>query len=139
MLGGAFLALKNADDSTSLQTVSASPPVFKYTGKLPLDLQLDLEKRQVNDTVVVHDTVTINKPKLVKVLKPKLVTDTLYKPMLMPGHIGGTSVITPSSVGREEKPKVLLIGSKPSSVTLTVDGRVVYKTGNDIHSTEDRQ
>lgn len=59
--------------------------------KLPLDLQLDLNKRAIPDTVFVNDTIFINdtifkikyKTKIQKVVEPKVVEkqDTLLVPV----------------------------------------------------------
>lgn len=141
MLGGAFLALKDFK-MPGHQTALASPTIqYPLLGKLPLDLQLDLEKRQKTDTVHITDTVTktVTNTKYVKVPQRKHTTDTLYQPMLIPEPPHSVLVNNSIAGDREEYTPVELIGSKSSSVTLTVDGHVVYSTENDIHSTEDRQ
>lgn len=142
MVSGIALAVKSTGERFGRNTVMAATAPLFYRGPLPLDLQLDLEKRQSNDTVVVHDSIYVkcNHKERVKVLKPKHVTDTLYLPMFMPEPMASISVSNQFQGNREEKiPDELWIGSKPHNVTLTVDGQVVYKSENDIHSTEDRQ
>jgi len=129
---------------TNSQTAMASPPGYYTPGKLPLDLQLDLEKRHKTDTVYLPgDTVTVTKTvtntKYVKVPQRKRTTDTLYKVMPIPGPIPALSVNNSIAGDREEYTPVGLQSSKRRSISLTVDGRVVYSTENDIHSTEDRQ
>jgi hypothetical protein len=142
MVSGIMMAIKGTDKHFGNNTATAAVPTYYSGFKLPLDLQLDLEKRQSKDTVYVHDSIPIkcNHKERVKVLKPKHVTDTLYVPMLMPEPMASMPVINKISGDREEyTPAKLWIGSKPHSVTLSVDGQIVYKTENDIHSTEDRQ
>lgn len=124
------------------QTALASPAVqYPLLGKLPLDLQLDLGKRLKVDTVIHHDTITktVTNIKYVKVPQRKHTTDTLFQPMPIP--VPQQSVLVNNNIAgdREEHTPVELIGPKSSNITLTVDGRVVYSTENDIHSTEDRQ
>jgi hypothetical protein len=141
MIFGAGLALQELS-TPNTQTAMASPPVFNYTGKLPLDLQLDLEKRQKTDTVHVMDTVVrekiVSKIKYVKVPQRKRTTDSIMV-MPIPGPIPDASVNNSIAGDREEHTPDELQSSKQSSITLTVDGQIVYSSENDIHSTEDRQ
>ena len=142
MCSGAFLALDKFE-VPGYKTALASPATqYPLLGKLPLDLQLDLEKRQKPDTVYMRDTVlkdtTVTKIKYVKVPQRKrTTTDTVVMPM--PGPIHSVLVNNSSAGDREEYTPVVLPSSKRRSVSLTVDGRVVYSTENDIHSTEDLQ
>lgn len=143
MLSGAFIALREFDVNKHL-TAAASPTIqYPMYGKLPLDLQLDLEKRQKTDTIIKHDTVIepkiVVKPKYVKVPQRKHTTDTLIEVMPMPGPINSVLVNNNIAGDREEHTPVVLQSPKQRSVSLTVDGQVVYSTENDIHSTEDRQ
>lgn len=144
MIAGIGLALSKFDYSMK-QTAMASPPIqYSVLGKLPLDLQLDLEKRQKRDRDTVYlpaDTVTktITKTKYVKVPQRKRTTDTVYMPMPIPGPQQPVLVNNNIAGDREEHTPVVLQSPKQRSVSLTVDGRIVYSTENDIHSTEDRQ
>lgn len=142
MVSGVMLAIKSTGERFGSNTVMAATIPLNYNGPLPLDLQLDLDKRLEKDTVIVHDSIYVkcNHKERVKVLKPDRVTDTLYLPMPMPAPMVSMPVNNQFQGNREEKiPDELCIGSKPHSVTLTVDGQVVYKSENDIHSTGDRQ
>ena len=141
MVSGIFMAVKSTGEHFNNSAAYAAVPTY-YSGTLPLDLRLNAEKRLSKDTVTIHDSVYVkcNHKERVKVLKPKHVTDTLYLPMPIPGPMATVSVCNKSSGDREEyTPVQLRIGSKPRNVILTVDGQIVYKTENDIHSTEDRQ
>lgn len=141
MISGVALALTKIGFSPpGHQTAIAAPaPMQLFKGVLPLDLQLDAEKRQIHDTITIRDTVTVINTIRKKVRIPSIVTDTLVAPMHMPVIKSTLSVNNQTSGVREEQTPVLLLGSKSSNITLTVDGQVVYKTKNDIHSTEDRQ
>lgn len=144
MIAGIGLALSKFDYSMK-QTAMASPPIqYPVLGKLPLDLQLDLEKRQKTDTIylpgdTVYKTKTITNTKYVKVPQRKRTTDTVYVPMSLPGPQHPVLVNNSIAGDREEHTPVVLQSPKQRSVSLTVDGRVVYSTETDIHSTEDRQ
>lgn len=131
------MAVKGTSSHSSKTVMAAT--ISPQQVKLPLDLQLDLEKRQKTDTVYIHDSIQVPITKYVPVVKRTHTTDTLYQVFPMPGPLPSMPVINHASLVREEKPTVLQIGPKPTCVTLTVDGHVVYETGNDIHSTEDLQ
>ena len=60
---------------------AATIPSWNYNGQLPLDLQLDAAKRIKPDTIVIHDTVTVNNTKYIRVPVPQCTTDTIYVPM----------------------------------------------------------
>lgn len=145
MCAGAFLALDKFE-VPGYKTALASPAIqYPLLGKLPLDLQLDLEKRHKADTVFMRDTVykdtgsVVSTTKYVKVPQRKHTTDTLIEVMPIPGPIHSVLVNNSSAGDREEYTPVVLPSPKRRSVSLTVDGRVVYSTENDIHSTEDLQ
>ena len=124
-----------------MANVAESPPdsyntASAATFKLPLDVQLDLNKR-LTDTVCVeiHDTVIVNNTEYVRVSSPENTTDTLYLPMIMPGHMDGISVNNQMKVVREEQTTdEHACSSKEHTVYLTVDGEVVYSSENDNHS-----
>ena len=139
MIGGAFLALTSENFSPPGHQTAFATPLPHYNGVLPLDLQLDAEKRLIHDTITIRDTVTVTNTIRKKVRIPSIVTDTFVLPMHMPVIKSTISVKNQTSGEREEQPPVLLLGTKSSNITLTVDGQVVYKTKDDIHSTEDRQ
>ena len=46
---------------------AATVPNWNYNGQLPLDVKLDLAKAIKPDTVVIHDTVTVNNTKYVRI------------------------------------------------------------------------
>lgn len=142
MAFGAFLAIK---DSTPIfpgnQVAVASVP--NVLGKMPFDFQSNLNESTITksetkpDTVRVKDTVTVVRQKYVYVPKRKrTAVDTLYVPMPIPGKVECVAVKNKISGVREEQTLDSSHGSKPSDITLTVDGHVVYETKNDNHSTK---
>lgn len=131
LLAGIQMSKHTESPPDSYNTVSAA------TLKLPLDVQLDLNKR-LTDTirVEIHDTVQVTNTKYVRVSSPENTTDTLYLPMVIPGHMEGASVNNKMKMGREEQPNDEHVCSpKEHTVYLTVDGEVVYSSENDNHST----
>jgi hypothetical protein len=149
MLAGISLAVFNTGDMKH-QTVMAQPPPFKWKvqpGKLPLDIQLDLDKRQnerAHDSINIIDSVHIrDSVRIVEKIKWK----TRYKNVAdrtAAREVGmHPAAVTPdsmspaptriSTLGREEQPNEVVDTSKVSSIQLTVDGKVVYSR-NDNHS-----
>lgn len=121
-------------------TENKNPPGGSYKAlyasptDLPVDVQLDLLRSRVKDTIVIHDTVQVNNIKYVRVSAPESTTDTLYLPMPIPGHTEGTSVNNQMQTGREEEPVDSVGTSKEPIIYLSVDGQVVYESGNVNHS-----
>lgn len=106
--------------------------------KLPLDIQLDLEKRQITDTIKLIDTVYVSNPKVAKVHQPKRPTDFLVM-AFTPERVSKEPVSSQVMLGREEQPKDVDVGtSKASTIQLIVDGQTVY-TKNDNHSAGEGQ
>ena len=147
MVSGVYLALNQGHSLfPNNQTLAAAtvPQIAYQRPQLPFGLGLNAEgntQSTVTDTVreIIRDTVTIVKPKYVKVLKHKHTTDTIREYISIPGEMPSVFVNNQISGVREEQTQVDSQSSKRSEVTLTVDGQVVYSTENDIHSTEDRQ
>lgn len=111
---------------------------------LPLDLQLDLDKRLSHESPNVKDSINI-------IDSVRWVTKTRWKirykdvadrttarnagrhlAPVTPDSMPNVPAIT-STVGREENPTENVDTSKVSSIQLTVDGKVVYSR-NDNHS-----
>lgn len=71
----------SVDLSTQNALHAATIPSWNYNGQLPLDLQLDAAKKIKPDTIVIHDTVTVNNTKYIRVPVPQCTTDTIYVPL----------------------------------------------------------
>lgn len=112
---------------------AATIPSWNYNGQLPLDLQLDLAKRIKPDTIVIHDTVTVNNTKYVRVPVPRHTTDTIYVPMDSLPEIEVLSVKNRSPGDRKESTLDETLSSK-QSVVLIIDGTEVYSSKTEINS-----
>lgn len=102
---------------------AATIPSWNYNGQLPLDLQLDLAKRIKPDTIVIHDTVTVNNTKYVRVPVPRHTTDTIYVPMDSLPEIEVLSVKN-RSPGDECETE----SDEAQSVVLIIAGKEVYSS-----------
>lgn len=109
---------------------AATIPYTNYNGPLPIDLKLDLAKETKTD-VVVHDTVEVTNTKYVRVPVTKRTTDTIYVANIPDVEIGSVKNKGPGD--REEETPDEIVGPK-STVTLTIDGKMVYSSENVIQS-----
>lgn len=101
---------------------------------LPLDLFLDQAKKRLdNDTVYLHDTITVENTKYVKVPVTKHTTDTIYYRADTLPNVDVLSVKNRSPGDREEQSLDDAVDTK-STVELTIDGKMVYSSKNDNHS-----
>lgn len=113
---------------------AANVPSWNYNGPLPLDLKLNAAKKLKTDTVFIHDTVTVNNTKYVRVPVPKHTTDTIYVPLTDLPEIEVMPVKNKNPGDRKEETlDEMPHGSKPG-IVLIVDGNTVYTSKNDTHS-----
>lgn len=131
---GVCLAFTEHDDKTfSGQTIAAAPvPYYSTTvPSLPLDLQLDLEKKyKSTDTVYVDgakDTVFVE-----RIIKPKRHKAVGWaeakrnREVFTPIEPDSLLKESPPEAVREEQPADIT-GTPKVSIVLTVDGKEVYK------------
>lgn len=153
MIAGVGLAINNLK-TLPQNTIAASNlpedrPVGVIVGnQLPLDIQLDLDKKASKSRATSVDSVNI-------IDSVRWVTKTRWKTRYRRSHnithdgIGNEmAAVNPDSLlakpknsdilVREEQTKEGSMCSKPIPIQLTVDGKVVYST-NDIHSAEGGQ
>lgn len=144
MITGVFLSLQNITFSNSQSAMAQPVPLSWNTQNgLPLDIQLDLDKRLshepcIKDSVHIRDSVRIVEKTKWKVRYKNVAARTTARnegkhltavtPDSMPAN---PSVI--SAPGREEQPGEVVGTPKVPSIQLTVDGEVVYSR-NDNHS-----
>lgn len=152
MIAGAFLALHRSDMRKYNQIHAEQPAQFMWNvpkgNVLPLDLQLDLEKRQTanvtpRDSINIIDSIRyIDKVRW----KTRYVdANERTSARIIGKHL---DAINPDSLAkcpinectpeREEQPGEIVGVSKTPSIQLTIDGDVVYST-DDNHSTEEGQ
>jgi hypothetical protein len=149
MIGGVGLAV-NSYLSKPTNTVAAANmpidrpvPVIVDSNSLPLDIQLDLDKKASKSRATPKDSINI-------IDSVRYITKVKWKTRYRRGaHIthDGTgnklAAVNPDSLSkkpanndmlvREEKTKDSVIAPKAIPIQLTVGGKVVYST-NDIHS-----
>lgn len=154
MVAGISLAVY--DTKPSGNTIQANPITWNIPkgNVIPLDLQLDLEKRQPNnvpvkDSINIQDSIRyIYKVKYVYRPKPE-DSDKCVAARTTARNAGQhLAAVTPDSLpmnpatigtpDREEQPGETVVASKATSIQLTVDGNVVYST-DDNHSTGEGQ
>lgn len=137
-IGGTGLAIyaPSHDNSTGYKSASAAPVLNwapnKY-GKLPLDLQLNLEKdttcQECLGNTTVPDTVyrdsIVYKIKYVRAPKPARATKKRLGDSI-PAILPDPPVVNNFGAGREENPADT-IGPPKESIILIVDGEEVYK------------
>lgn len=102
---------------------AATIPSWNYNGQLPLDLQLDAAKKIKPDTIVIHDTVTVNNTKYIRVPVPQCTTDTIYVPLANLPEIEVLPVKN-RSPGDEYETE----SDEAQSVVLIIAGKEVYSS-----------
>lgn len=118
-----YTSTHSVDLSTQNTLHAATIPSWNYNGQLPLDLQLDAAKRIKPDTIVIHDTVTVNNVKYIRVPVPQCTTDTIYVPMASLPEIEVLPVKN-RSPGDECETE----SDEAQSVVLIIAGKEVYSS-----------
>ena len=152
MIAGVAAAFMDFNPSSNKTMMAATvPPTtlqWNTNGKLPLDLQLDLDKRLSHesctvDTIRMTDTVYVDKIKWKT--RYKLRTNRTeernmgtHPAAVTPDSMPPVPMIT-RTLDREEQPSDSADYSKWPAIQLTVDGKIVYQSEDDIHSTGESQ
>ena len=134
-------------DKTMMAATIPQPTLqWNTNGKLPLDLQLDLDKRlshesPVKDSVNIVDSVRwIEKTKWK--IRYKTVADRTTAreqgehPMAVTPDSMSREPVNISALDREEQPNEVTSVSKIPVIQLRVDGTIVYNSEDEIHSAE---
>lgn len=153
MIAGAGLAINHLHELPQNTLAAANMPTYRPvpvivgSNSLPLDIQLDLdkkasEKRATSDTIASDSVLNTVKPVKQKARSKKRAHITHSGP----GN--PLASVTPDSLSskpankdmldREEKSKENVVSSKGTSIQLIVNGVVVYSI-NDNHSAEGGQ
>jgi hypothetical protein len=148
MIAGAGLAIAHLDNlpqntiAAANMPIDRPVPVIVGSNSLPLDIQLDLdkrasEKRATSDTIASDSVLNTVKPVKQKARSKKRAHITHSSP----GN--PLAAVTPDSLssrpankdmlGREEQPKETVIISKIKSIKLIINDTLVYSK-NDNHS-----
>ena len=150
MLAGAFLALYKYKTIQTNAIMAQPPPLeWKDADSIPLDLQLDLDKRLSREPSIKDSIRIIDSVRVVEKIKWK----TRYKntaarttarnegkhlapvnPDSMPRNLPKIGTLDRKEVTKEDSTI-----SKMPAIQLTVDGRVVYSSKNDNKSAGGRQ
>ena len=145
----AFMDYSPPSNKTMMAATIPEPLQWNTNGLMPLDLQLDLDKRLSRETPTAKDTVTVTDT----VYIDKIQWKTRYKTVAArttAREVGEhTAAVTPdsmphaptiiSTLEREEQPNDFEESPNGPSIQLTVDGVIVYQSEDVIHSTEESQ
>ncbi len=148
-VAAAFMDFSPPGNKTMMAATIPQPVLqWNTNGKLPLDLQLDLDKRLSHesctvDTIRMTDTVYVDKIKWKT--RYKLRTNRTeernmgtHPAAVTPDSMPPVPVIT-RTLDREEQPSDSADYSKWPAIQLTVDGKIVYQSEDEIHSTGESQ
>ena len=130
-------------------TLPQQPLMWNNNGALPLDLQLDLDKRLSRETPIKDSVNIIDSVRIID----KVIWKTRYKTAAArttAREVGEhMTAVTPdsmphaptiiSTLDREEQPNDIVGTPNVPSIQLTVDGVIVYQSEDVIHSTEESQ
>ena len=153
MIAGAGLAISNLNQLPQNTIAAANMPtdrpvpVIVGSNSLPLDIQLDLdkrasEKRATSDTIASDSVLDKVKPVKQKARSKKRAHITHSSPGNPLASVNPDSLSSrPANkdmLDREEKSKEGVVAPKATSIQLIVNGVVVYSV-NDNHSAEEGQ
>lgn len=144
-VGTAFMDFSPPGNKTmTAATIPQSPQKLEWnTNKVPLDLQLDLDKRLSReaptvDTVRINDTVYVDKIKW-KTRYKTVAACTAAREVgthlacITPDTLPNGPTINSTRI-REEQLRDSVGCSKQPTIQLTVDGVIVYQSEDEIHS-----
>ena len=148
-ISAAFMDYSPPSNKTMMAATIPEPLQWNTTpGKLPLDLQLDLDKRLSHETPTVEperivDTIYVDKIKWKTRYKTVAARTTAREvgehiAAVNPDSMPHAPTII-STLEREEQPNDVECSSNERSIQLTVDGVIVYQSKDVIHSTEESQ
>lgn len=144
----AFMDYSPPSNKTMMAATIPEPLQWNTKGLMPLDLQLDLDKRLSHETPTVEperivDTVYVDKIKWktrYKTVAARTIAREVgeHMPAVTPDSMPHVPTII-STLEREEQPNDFEESPNGPSIQLTVDGVIVYQSKDVIHSTEESQ
>lgn len=147
-VSAAFMDYNPPSNKTMMAATIPEPLQWNTNGLMPLDLQLDLDKRLSHETPTVEperivDTVYVDKIKWktrYKTVAARTIAREVgeHMPAVTPDSMPHVPTIT-STLEREEQPNDFEESPNGPSIQLTVDGVIVYQSEDVIHSTEESQ
>lgn len=148
-ISAAFMDFSPTSNKTMMAaTVPQSTLEWNTNGKLPLDLQLDLDKRLSHETPIKDSINIVDSVRWVEKVRWKTRYKTVadrttarevgeHLAAVNPDSASRAPTIT-RTLEREEQPNEIVGVPKTPSIQLTVDGEIVYS--RDVnHSTEESQ
>lgn len=148
-VSAAFMDFSPPSNKTMMAATVPEPLQWNTKGLMPLDLQLNLDKRLSHEAPIKDSINIIDSVRIID----KVVWKTRYKTVSartaerkVGEHL--TAVIPDSmphaptrisTLEREEQPNDTVGVSNMPSIQLTVDGVIVYQSEDEIHSTEESQ
>ena len=147
-VSAAFMDYNPPSNKTMMAATIPEPLQWNTNGLMPLDLQLDLDKRLSHETPTVEperviDTVYVDKIKWKTRYKTVAARTTAREvgkhiAAATPDSMPHAPTII-STLEREEQPNDFEESPNGPSIQLTVDGVIVYQSEDVIHSTEESQ
>lgn len=147
-VSAAFMDYSPPSNKTMMAATIPEPLQWNTNGLMPLDIQLDLDKRLSRETPTVEperivDTVYVDKIKWKTRYKTVAARTTArevgeHTTAATPDSMPHAPTII-STLEREEQPNGFEESPNGPSIQLTVDGVVVYQSEDVIHSTEESQ
>jgi hypothetical protein len=147
-VSAAFMDYNPPSNKTMMAATIPEPLQWNTNGLMPLDLQLDLDKRLSHETPTVEperivDTIYVDKIKWKTRYKTVAARTTAREvgehiPAVTPDSMPHVPTII-STLEREEQPNDFEESPNGPSIQLTVDGVIVYQSEDVIHSTEESQ
>ena len=147
-VSAAFMDYNPPSNKTMMAATIPEPLQWNTNGLMPLDLQLDLDKRLSHETPTVEperivDTVYVDKIKWKTRYKTVAARTTArevgeHMTAVIPDSMPHAPTII-STLEREEQPNDFEESPNGPSIQLTVDGVIVYQSEDVIHSTEESQ
>ena len=147
-VSAAFMDYNPPSNKTMMAATIPEPLQWNTKGLMPLDLQLDLDKRLSHETPTVEperivDTVYVDKVRWktrYKTVAARTIAREVgeHMPAVTPDSMPHVPTII-STLEREEQPNDFEESPNGPSIQLTVDGVIVYQSEDVIHSTEESQ
>lgn len=148
-VSAAFMDYSPPSNKTMMAATIPEPLQWNTNGLMPLDLQLDLDKRLSHETSIKDSVNIIDSIRYIDKVRWKTRYKTVaartaarevgeHMTAVTPDSLPhGTTII--STLDREEQPKDIVDQPNWPSIQLTVGGVIVYQSEDEIHSTEESQ
>lgn len=148
-VSAAFMDYNPPSNKTMMAATIPEPLQWNTKGLMPLDLQLDLDKRLSHETSIKDSVNIIDSIRYIDKVRWKTRYKTVaarttarevgeHMTAVNPDSMPHAPTII-STLEREEQPNDFEESPNGPSIQLTVDGVIVYQSEDVIHSTEESQ